>query len=170
MCYSTLKEKLYYVKPEIAFDASVGIIIKDNCETLLIKRRENPNDKWSGQVAFPGGRRKEGELPIDTAIREVREEVGLTLKRDNFVAYLPSISPFSFPMKVQPAIFKWEEQEVSINKDEVETYFWVSINDLPKLRGKCDVKKFLTDCFIYNNFVIWGMTYRLLNTIIDLIS
>lgn len=36
-------------------------------------------DRWSGQVAFPGGRRDGLEPPLATAVREVSEEVGLAL-------------------------------------------------------------------------------------------
>jgi 8-oxo-dGTP pyrophosphatase MutT (NUDIX family) len=47
---------------------------------LFIKRASNPSDAWSGNVAYPGGRRSLGdEDDLAVAIRETREEVGLDL-------------------------------------------------------------------------------------------
>ncbi|KNC70309.1 hypothetical protein SARC_17166, partial [Sphaeroforma arctica JP610] len=40
----------------------------------------NPGDTWSGHVSFPGGRQQESDTDDrDTAIREVYEEVGVSL-------------------------------------------------------------------------------------------
>lgn len=49
-------------------------------EVLFIKRASNPSDAWSGNVAYPGGRRSLGDADdLSVAIRETREEVGLDL-------------------------------------------------------------------------------------------
>ena len=47
--------------------------------TVLIQRSENPRDRHSGQVSFPGGRFEEsdGEL-VNVALREAHEEVGVS--------------------------------------------------------------------------------------------
>jgi 8-oxo-dGTP pyrophosphatase MutT (NUDIX family) len=45
---------------------------------LFIRRTEDDNDRHAGQVAFPGGRLEELDSnPIETALRESKEEVGL---------------------------------------------------------------------------------------------
>ena len=46
---------------------------------LFIQRARNPNDRWSGQMALPGGRQQAGETDYHTVVREVEEEVGLQL-------------------------------------------------------------------------------------------
>lgn len=57
-------------------------------ELLYMRRAANPNDRWSGQVAFPGGRQAKGESDFDTAVRETKEEVGLDLKDENSFQFI----------------------------------------------------------------------------------
>ncbi|KAI8055698.1 hypothetical protein BDF22DRAFT_599948, partial [Syncephalis plumigaleata] len=53
-------------------------------ELLFIRRTSNPQDPWSGQIAFPGGKRESGETDRETAERETKEEVGLDLRSSAF--------------------------------------------------------------------------------------
>ncbi|KAI8905516.1 NUDIX hydrolase domain-like protein [Gorgonomyces haynaldii] len=53
-------------------------------EILYIVRAENPRDRWSKHVAFPGGRANAGETDVQCCVREVKEEVGLDLGTDQF--------------------------------------------------------------------------------------
>lgn len=48
-------------------------------ELVFMQRAKNPNDRWSGQMSFPGGRQEKGETDEQTVIREVREEIGWNL-------------------------------------------------------------------------------------------
>ena len=54
-------------------------------EILYIKRAARIGDKWSAHVAFPGGRKEEGdENGLYTAMRETWEEVGIDLAEKEF--------------------------------------------------------------------------------------
>jgi len=61
--------------------AAVTIVVRDGTEeveALLIERATNPDDPASGEVALPGGRVEDGDGSLsNTALRELREEVGL---------------------------------------------------------------------------------------------
>lgn len=48
----------------------------DQSGLLYIKRSEEVQDH-KGEVAFPGGQLEEGERPLDAALREAKEEIGL---------------------------------------------------------------------------------------------
>ena len=73
--------------------AAVAILLRDDavrgCEVLYIRRATSRADPWSGHVAFPGGKRDEGDSSDkQTAVREVAEEIGLDLRDEG--------GPFSF--------------------------------------------------------------------------
>ena len=70
-------------------EAAVALILlptsDGDLEALFIKRAEVEGDPWSGQMAFPGGRRD----PVDddllaTAARATLEETGIDLARAPF--------------------------------------------------------------------------------------
>jgi 8-oxo-dGTP pyrophosphatase MutT (NUDIX family) len=44
---------------------------------VLIRRTSNPHDVHSGQISLPGGSREGDETPVETALREAHEELGI---------------------------------------------------------------------------------------------
>jgi 8-oxo-dGTP pyrophosphatase MutT (NUDIX family) len=55
---------------------------------FLLCRRAAKLNKHAGQWALPGGRIDEGETPLEAALRETEEEVGLRLGPDSLVGWL----------------------------------------------------------------------------------
>ena len=54
-------------------------------QILYIKRGDNDGDRFSGHVAFPGGKQEKEESLLSAAVRETQEEVGLDLlDKSNF--------------------------------------------------------------------------------------
>ena len=52
-------------------------------EVLFIKRAARAGDRWTGQVAFPGGRRDTNDADdMAASVRETMEETGLDLERE----------------------------------------------------------------------------------------
>ncbi|MDG6910135.1 MAG: NUDIX domain-containing protein [Nitrososphaerota archaeon] len=67
-----------------------GTVIHRRGKMLLVKRAEPPH---LGLWSFPGGKVEEGESPLEAAVRETREEVGLKVRVEgvfDVVTYLPS--------------------------------------------------------------------------------
>jgi 8-oxo-dGTP pyrophosphatase MutT (NUDIX family) len=72
-------------------EVSAGILIIYNNKLLLI---HPTNSSWHGSYGFPKGRLDNSESPLDAAIRETEEEVGITIpvKMINKSAYTLSYS------------------------------------------------------------------------------
>jgi 8-oxo-dGTP pyrophosphatase MutT (NUDIX family) len=64
----------------------------DTCAALLLTRRAAGLRNHAGQWAFPGGRMEDGERPEETALRELREEVGLGLDPGRIMGCLDDFS------------------------------------------------------------------------------
>ena len=60
--------------------AKIAILVGDHVLTIL--RDDIPTIPWPGYWDFPGGGREYGETPTETALRELEEELGLTLNPD----------------------------------------------------------------------------------------
>jgi 8-oxo-dGTP pyrophosphatase MutT (NUDIX family) len=58
---------------------AVCVTVHDGRACLLLTRRARGLRAHAGQWALPGGRRDDGETAIDGALRELAEEVGLSL-------------------------------------------------------------------------------------------
>jgi 8-oxo-dGTP pyrophosphatase MutT (NUDIX family) len=111
----------------------------DTTEVLYIKRAANPNDPWSGNVAFPGGRRD--AIDVDdhaTAVRECLEETGLDLKHFLYLGRLDDrsvtargatrqgfvVCPFVF---IQPGP---ETPPLTLQASEVAAAQWTAFSQL----------------------------------------
>jgi 8-oxo-dGTP pyrophosphatase MutT (NUDIX family) len=55
----------------------IGLIDRDGALSVLLTRRSDALRRHSGQVAYPGGRMEGEETPVEAALRESFEEVGL---------------------------------------------------------------------------------------------
>ncbi len=80
-------------------DGVSAVCIRDGT-FLLIERGREPSKGW---LAFPGGRREDGETPHEAAIRELQEETGIiaasvtyltTVTFDYSTPEFPSQKPF----------------------------------------------------------------------------
>ncbi len=76
--------------------AAVAAVLRpgdDTVELLIIERAERRGDPWSGQLAFPGGRREPQDADDRaTAERETREELGLDLGAARWLTRLSTVS------------------------------------------------------------------------------
>ena len=173
------------VTPALASRAAVALILRDGeagIELLFIRRAEHPQDPWSGQMAFPGGRAEAGDAgPIATAVRETAEEIGLDLARAaeplgalDVVRAMARMRPMD--LTIQPFVFRLVTPAELHMSAEVESVHWLPLAALlgADLRSTMDYVHDGTSlpfpCVRVDEVVIWGLTYRMLLTLGERLS
>ena len=69
----------------------IPIIARPEGLTVLLTQRPETMPTHAGQIAFPGGKMDEGDAtPVDTALREAEEEVGLDRRFVEVLGFLDS--------------------------------------------------------------------------------
>jgi 8-oxo-dGTP pyrophosphatase MutT (NUDIX family) len=158
--------------------AGVAVIFRglgDGEEVLLIRRAEREGDPWSGQVAFPGGmvNARDGSFE-ETARRETSEEVGIDLssKAAAFLGYMRELKARTRDVLVVPCVFKLAAPAAVTLSNEVASYEWVPLRGLARKDARSTYllrrngMEIAFPSFVHRDLVIWGLTERVLSTII----
>jgi len=178
-----------YQPVEIPFEtgmiaAAVAVILHDGdegIEALFIHRAVRIGDTWSGQIAFPGGRREPGDVDLlDTAIRETHEEIGVDLTSAERLGTLDDLyprTPVLPPVVVRPFVFALTSRPPIVLNPEVQDAFWVSFRSLAAagVRGEVTIDhpgipRRVLPSYTLGKHTIWGMSERILTPLITLVS
>lgn len=159
-----------------AAEAAVALLLKpsgDDLRIFFVKRVENPADPWSGQMAFPGGKRDPQDQNLkQTVIRETFEETRINLHGNcRFLGALTPLRSTQRPeMRVLPFIILLErEPSIDLN-EELEWYVWISAEELAQHKGQANLNFGEVPAFIIGDSVIWGLTYRILEKFFHLLG
>ncbi len=156
------------------------LVVPDPDAILLIRRAERSGDPWSGQMGLPGGRSGESDLDLlQTAIRETREEVGITLSVAEFAGALDDVAPRSPhlpPLMVRPFLFLLPNRPAVVPNHEVADYIWVEWESLihPEsyrpfsIRLGDAIREF--PAYHVSPVPVWGMTERILAPLVSALS
>ena len=103
-------------------------MISDGKGNVLVQDRRNPD--WPG-ITFPGGHVEKGESFVDSVIREVREETGLTVEDP----ILCGIKQFQTDENERYVVlfFKTDRFSGALKSSDEGEVFWVPREELPKL-------------------------------------
>jgi 8-oxo-dGTP pyrophosphatase MutT (NUDIX family) len=155
--------------------AAVALVLQPqgpDLGVLLIRRAEVEGDRWSGHIAFPGGRVDVDDAsPRQTAERETLEEVGLELRGAEYLGRLDDIAGGKAAIVVSAFVYAVREAPPLVLNSEVEQAFW-----LPMARF-LEAEHHLQRSYSYRGLevmlpaiqvlegegpVLWGLTYRFL--------
>lgn len=97
---------------------------------VLLTRRSAKLRAHAGQWALPGGRVGPGETPLDAALRELHEELGLELGRPDLLGRLDDY-PTRSGYVITPFVF-WggANPELRPNPDEVTRVYRIGLHEL----------------------------------------
>ncbi len=104
-----------------------------NRAALILTRRSAKLRNHAGQWAFPGGRIDEGESPEETALREMREEIGLKLSHGDILGRLDDYVTRSGFVITPVVLWAGARQELQPNEAEVASIHRISVEEL--MRG-----------------------------------
>ncbi len=72
---------------------------------VVLTKRPDTMPTHAGHIAFPGGRPHPDDLgPVDTALREAYEEVGIVPDDVDILGFLPAIHTVEFSLLVVPVV------------------------------------------------------------------
>lgn len=161
---------------------------------ILFEVRSRTLRKQPGDVCFPGGGIEVNETPKEAALRETEEELGLKsidiIKELDVLVRYNGLILHSFLGEVK------DLSELKISKDEVESVFYVPIDELLKIKPIVAKSRLIAEkpedfpynlvvggknykflegvyksiFYKYEDHVIWGITAAILENFINIIK
>ncbi len=151
-----------------------------------------------GEISFPGGLVEKGESYREAAIRETHEELNICKEKIKIIGELDYIcSPHNFMLYAYCGILEGINMEdIEPNKDEVDHIFSVPIEFFIQNKPICHNIELETSIredfpyhliqngkkynwrkgrypvyfYVYDDYVIWGITARIVKNLIDILK
>ncbi|GAB3281782.1 NUDIX hydrolase [Parasphingorhabdus pacifica] len=142
-------------------------------DVLLLRRADGLNSH-PGQVAFPGGALDDHDHgPVDAALREAVEEVGVLPAGIRPVATLPELHVPHSGFRVTPVLAHWREPTpvAAVDPRETAAVARVPISWLTDPANRIRVElsgRFPAPAFLVPGMLVWGFTGGLLSGLLDL--
>jgi 8-oxo-dGTP pyrophosphatase MutT (NUDIX family) len=170
--------RAYFPASPIAAAVLVPIVDHESGLTVLLTQRASHLKNHAGQISFPGGRIEPTDLnPIEAALRETEEEIGITREYITFAGYLEPQLVLSGYWVTPVVAFVQPGFELQLDRREVASAFEVPLSHIldpvnhrarERQLGAVTVKVYDIP---YEGHNIWGATagmfmsfYRLLRT------
>jgi mutator protein MutT len=112
--------------------AAVAVVVVPDAEgraAVLLTLRASGLRRHSGQWALPGGRLEPGETPEEAALRELEEEVGLTLSPGHLLGRLDDY-PTRSGFVITPVVLWGTDAPLRPDPNEVAEVYLVPAGDL----------------------------------------
>jgi 8-oxo-dGTP pyrophosphatase MutT (NUDIX family) len=141
---------------------------------VLLTKRSMAMRNHRGEISFPGGRVDPGETPVEAALREADEEVGLDPTTPTVVGELTHLNTVVSNSYIVPVVATLPGPvELSARTGEVDRVLWTSVEELTR-PGTYHVETWGTPpverslhFFDLDDETIWGATAHIL---VDLLT
>lgn len=171
----------------------IPIVKTDNSYHILFQVRSKNLRIQPSEISFPGGKIEKNESPYHAVIRETCEEIGTNLNNIEIISELDLlITPMN--LIIHPYLgYINDISNLNINKDEVDHIFLVPITHLMensptyynnevqiipnssfpydiipnKENYKFDIGNYPVLFYKYNNYIIWGITAKILENFLE---
>ena len=155
----------------------VPILPQDNGYAFLLTQRTHKVETHKGQISFPGGVQHETDKdPLQTALRETQEEIGLRPERISVLGEFDEY--FSITGLIVASFVGWITEPVHLlpNPDEVEEILKVPFSNFQEMqrlrvekRKRSGVERnvYFYDC---EGKEVWGLTAQIIRDLLKLIG
>jgi len=162
-------------------DSAVLLLLHEDAgaEHLIFQVRSRSLALHSGEIGFPGGgRHAQDATLLDTALREVEEEIGVPRHEVEVFGQLDDALTFSSSYRIRPFVgaLAHGPRAFALDASEVHELLSIPLDFLrsPEARGWYPVNRGgvmeATPAFVYGEHVIWGATARVLEHFLALIE
>jgi 8-oxo-dGTP pyrophosphatase MutT (NUDIX family) len=146
---------------------------------IVIVRRVD-GGPHGGQLAFPGGKRSDGDRTLlDTALRETHEEIGLRPDGVEILEQLDTIDTASTGFRITPFLARvTRPPEWSLSESEIAEILEVPLQHFadPAIHDE-EMRSFdklpapiLIPFYRIGNYELWGASYRILQPLLPRLS
>ena len=153
--------------------ASVLIVIYGGEPKVLMTKKSRILKLHAGEIAFPGGKYEPEDVDLlETALRETREEINLSIRNEHVIGQLQPVTTLNSRFTIYPFIAVVKRLPRLKDNPEVETILNIPVFPLLQtLSPDMDpahqsIKEMYT--FTYSSHVIWGASARMLKQIYDI--
>lgn len=174
----------------------IPLVKENNTYSILFELRSKKMNHQPGEISFPGGKIENSETPKEACIRETCEEIGTTSDNINIISPL-DIYVSHANLIIHPFLGEIKDiSNLNLNKDEVDHIFLVPIkylmehdanlynNDVKiipnenfpydKIPNKENYKfaegEYPVWFYEYKDYVIWGITARILENFLSILK
>lgn len=175
----------------------IPMIERDGQLHLLYEKRALTLKSQPGEICFPGGAIEDIEHPMDAAIRETCEELGIHETQVEVLGQIDSIlTSFDMLIHCYVGLLHVPFEEIHFSKDEVDAIFTVPIayliEHMPKtylIKSRFDLEEdfpfesipngkdynfktmtYPVVFYDYDFYTIWGLTARITEQFVKLIK
>ena len=156
----------------------IPLFYKEGHIHILLTQRSEQVIHHKGQICFPGGNYQSSDATLlQTALRETEEEIGLMAKDVEVLGELDDSSTIASGYVISPfvALIPYP-YPFKANHNEIKLIFSIPLSELtneinfqqsyPDLDKQCPISYY----YHYREHIIWGVTARILNQLIELLG
>ena len=150
--------------------ASILVVIYGNEPIVVMTEKPKDMKFHAGEISFPGGKLDSDDSDLlETALRETREEIGLSISKDQVIGQLDPVITLNSGFLILPFIAIVDNIPSLSANAEVEKIFHIPLESFLKTEAKDPdpshnrIQEMFT--FEYENQIVWGASARILKQI-----
>jgi 8-oxo-dGTP pyrophosphatase MutT (NUDIX family) len=152
--------------------ASILVVIYGESPIVVMTEKPKHMKFHAGEISFPGGKLDSNDSNLlETALRETREEIGLTLRPDQVIGQLDPVITLNSGFTILPFVSVVDEIPPLSANAEVEKIFHIPLESFLKTMANDPdpthnlIQEMYT--FEFQGNIVWGASARVLKQIAD---